>query len=207
MNTHLHVLEGYTGLYRVWKSETLRCKLAELIETMLEHILDSDDKHFHLFMDEEWQVKSAHISFGHDIEGSWLLYEAAEVLGDEALLERVRKATLSMAEAALTEGVAPDGGIWNEADLSGFIDKAHESRDWWPQAEAMVGFYNAYQLTGDLRFLEAAESSWSFTEKYIIDPKLGEWHWGWMNPCSRWPMHRRSAPGNAPITTAGPASR
>lgn len=104
MNTHLHVLEGYTGLYRVWKSETLRSKLAELIEIMLEHILDSNGKHFHLFMDEEWQVKSEHISFGHDIEGSWLLYEAAEVLGDEALLERVRKVSLSMAEAALTEG-------------------------------------------------------------------------------------------------------
>ncbi|MBP2115407.1 AGE family epimerase/isomerase [Paenibacillus silagei] len=178
MNTHLHVLEGYTGLYRVWKSELLRNKLAELIETMLEHILDSDGKHFHLFMDEEWRVKSELISFGHDIEGSWLLYEAAETLGDEELLGRVRKASLSMAEAALAEGIEVDGGIWNEADRSGFIDKAHESRDWWPQAEAMVGFYNAYQLTGDSRFLEAAENSWSFTEKYIIDHKLGEWHWG-----------------------------
>lgn len=178
MNTHLHVLEGYTGLYRVWKSELLRNKLAELIETMLDHILDADGKHFHLFMDDAWQVKSEHISFGHDIEGSWLLYEAAEVLGDDALLERARKAALSMAEAVLAEGIEPDGGIWNEADLSGFIDKAHETRDWWPQAEAMVGFYNAYQLTGDLRFLEAAENSWSFTEKYIIDHKLGEWHWG-----------------------------
>ncbi|MEK4517617.1 AGE family epimerase/isomerase [Paenibacillus sp. FSL H8-0122] len=178
MNTHLHVLEGYTGLYRVWKSEVLGHKLAELIETMLEHILDSDGKHFHLFMDEEWRVKSELISFGHDIEGSWLLYEAAETLGDEELLGRVHKASLSMAEAALAEGIEVDGGIWNEADRSGFIDKAHESRDWWPQAEAMVGFYNAYQLTGDSRFLEAAENSWSFTEKYIIDHKLGEWHWG-----------------------------
>ncbi|WP_340026780.1 AGE family epimerase/isomerase [Paenibacillus sp. FSL K6-1096] len=178
MNTHLHVLEGYTGLYRVWKSELLRSKLAELIGTMLDHILDADGRHFHLFMDEEWQVKSELISFGHDIEGSWLLYEAAELLGDKALLGRVRKAALSMAEAALAEGVEPDGGIWNEADRSGFIDKAHETRDWWPQAEAMVGFYNAYQLTGDLRFLQAAENSWRFIDNYIIDHKLGEWHWG-----------------------------
>ncbi|WP_238654185.1 AGE family epimerase/isomerase [Paenibacillus piscarius] len=178
MNTHLHVLEGYTGLYRVWKSEVLRNKLAELIETMLDHILDADGRHFHLFMDEAWRVKSAHISFGHDIEGSWLLYEAAEVLGDTALLERTRKVALSMAEAVLAEGTEPDGGIWNEADLNGFIDKAHETRDWWPQAEAMVGFYNAYQLTGNLRFLQAAENSWSFIDNYIIDHKLGEWYWG-----------------------------
>ncbi|MBW4084361.1 AGE family epimerase/isomerase [Paenibacillus sp. S150] len=178
MNTHLHVLEGYTGLYRVWKSDELGASLAELIETMLEHIVDADGRHFHLFLDDEWHVKSESISFGHDIEGSWLLVEAAEVLGDEALLQRVRKVALSMAEAVLAEGMDEDGGIWNEADLSGFIDKSHESRDWWPQAEAMVGFYNAYQLTGDPRFLQAAENSWTFTDKYIIDHKLGEWYWG-----------------------------
>lgn len=178
MNTHLHVLEAYTGLYRVWKLELLRSKLAELIETMLDHILDADGRHFHLFLDEEWQVKSAQVSFGHDIEGSWLLYEAAETLGDDALLGRARKAALSMAEAVLAEGVGSDGGIWNEADRNGLMDKAHESRDWWPQAEAMVGFYNAYQLSGASRFLQAAENSWSFIEKNIIDHKLGEWHWG-----------------------------
>ncbi|WP_020428266.1 AGE family epimerase/isomerase [Paenibacillus riograndensis] len=175
MNTHLHVLEGYTGLYRVWKSEELKSKLAELIETMLDHIIDADGKHFYLFLDEEWHVKSQSISYGHDIEGSWLLVEAAEVLGDEALLQRVRKVAVSMAEAVLAEGIAEDGGIWNEADGSGHIDK---SRDWWPQAEAVVGFYNAYQLTHETRFLEAAENAWIFTDRYIVDHKLGEWYWG-----------------------------
>ncbi|MGN7761129.1 AGE family epimerase/isomerase [Paenibacillus sp. 22594] len=178
MNTHLHVLEGYTGLYRVWKSKELKSKLAELIETMLEHIIDADGKHFHLFLDEEWHVKSESISFGHDIEGSWLLVEAAEVLGDEDLLERVRKVAISMADAVLAEGIAEDGGIWNEADKNGFIDTSEESRDWWPQAEAIVGFYNAYQLTDDQRFLEAAENAWAFTDKYIVDHKYGEWYWG-----------------------------
>ncbi|MHA6531433.1 AGE family epimerase/isomerase [Paenibacillus sp. BAC0078] len=175
MNTHLHVLEGYTGLYRVWKSDELKSKLAELIATMLDHIIDDEGKHFHLFLDEEWHVKSERISYGHDIEGSWLLVEAAEVLGDEALLQRVRKVAVSMAEATLAEGIAGDGGIWNEADSKGLIEK---SRDWWPQAEAIVGFYNAYQMTGDARFLEAASNSWNFTNKYIVDHKLGEWYWG-----------------------------
>lgn len=175
MNTHLHVLEAYTGLYRVWKSEELRVKLAELIGTMLDHIVDKEGRHFLLFFDEQWNVKSDHVSYGHDIEGSWLLFEAAEVLGDEEVLERVTGIAIRMAEAALAEGVDKDGGIWNEAGPEGLLSR---DKDWWPQAEAMVGFYNAYQLTGDVKFREAAYRSWQFIDKYIVDHKLGEWHWG-----------------------------
>jgi cellobiose epimerase len=120
-------------------------------------------------------VKSELVSYGHDIEGSWLLVEAAEVLGDEKLLQRVRTVALSMAEAALEEGIASDGGIWNEADRSGLLSK---DKDWWPQAEAVVGFYNAYQLTGNQRFLNAAEGAWTFIDSYLVDRKYGEWYWG-----------------------------
>ncbi|ULO06090.1 AGE family epimerase/isomerase [Paenibacillus sp. 19GGS1-52] len=175
MNTHLHVLEAYTGLYRVWKSEELRDKLAELIEMMLEHIIDDQGQHFHLFLDEEWNVKSDRISYGHDIEGSWLLVEAAETLGDKELLQRVRTVAISMAEAVLADGVAGDGGIWNEADHNGLINK---EKDWWPQAEAVVGFYNAYQLTGESKFADAARAAWTFIDTYMVDHKLGEWYWG-----------------------------
>lgn len=175
MNTHLHVLEGYTGLYRVWQTEELRVKLAELIETMIDHIIDAEGQHFHLFLDEEWHVKSDIISYGHDIEGSWLLMEAAEVLGDEELIQRVHKIAVSMADAALAEGIDTDGGIWNESGPEGLLSK---DKDWWPQAEAVVGFYNAYQLTGDSRFLDASRAAWVFIDKYIVDHNLGEWVWG-----------------------------
>lgn len=175
MNTHLHVLEAYTGLYRVWKSEELKSTLTELIETMLDHIIDQEGQHFHLFLDEAWNVKSDIISYGHDIEGSWLLVEAAETLGEEQLLQRVRTVAVSMAEAVLAEGIDSDGGIWNEADPSGLLSK---DKDWWPQAEAVVGFYNAYQLTGNSKFNEAAQTSWTFIDKYMVDHKLGEWYWG-----------------------------
>lgn len=174
MNTHLHVLEAYTGLYRVWQSEELERKLAELIETMLDHIIDEEGKHFHLFLDEAWNVKSDIISYGHDIEGSWLLVEAAETLGEEKLLQRVQAVAISMAEAVLAEGIDSDGGIWNEADPNGLLSK---EKDWWPQAEAVVGFYNAYQLTGDSKFNEAAHASWTFIDKYMVDHQLGEWYW------------------------------
>ncbi|CAH1202682.1 Cellobiose 2-epimerase [Paenibacillus plantiphilus] len=175
MNTHLHVLEAYTNLYRVWKSEELKRSLTELIEVTLDHIIDSKHARFELFFDESWQVKGHHISYGHDIEGSWLLYEAAEVLGTPSLLERVERMALAMAEAVLADGIDQDGGIWNEADQSGVTDS---NKDWWPQAEAMVGFYNAYQLSGEDKFRAAAWNCWNFIKAYIVDPTGGEWYWG-----------------------------
>jgi len=174
MNTHLHVLEGYTNLYRVWPSVELKLALRELIEITVEHIVDRETGHFKLFFDEQWTNKSDHISYGHDIEGSWLLHEAAEVLGDQELLARVKLVAIQMAEAALLEGVDPDGGIPNEANANGLIDT---NKDWWPQAEAVVGFYNAYQLTGESRYAAAAYHSWHFIQSYLIDRANGEWYW------------------------------
>ncbi|MBB6673960.1 AGE family epimerase/isomerase [Cohnella nanjingensis] len=173
MNTHLHVLEAYTNLYRVWKPEGLKAKLKELIEVHVDKIVDGDTGHFLLFFDDEWHSKSSHVSYGHDIEGSWLLWEAAEALGDEALLQRVKAVALQMAKATLEQGVDEDGGLFNEFDGR----RLDDSKDWWPQAEAMVGFLNAYQLSGQPEYLEAAKNSWSFTTASICDREGGEWHW------------------------------
>lgn len=175
MNTHLHALEAYTNLYRVWKSPELQHSLKELIEVTLDHIVDPEHARFQLFFNEKWETRGNHISYGHDIEGSWLLVEAAEVLGDPGLLIRVIRTAIRMVEAVYKDGVDTDGGIWNEADGSNVTDS---NKDWWPQAEAMVGFYNAYQLTGDTKFKEAAARSWNFIQTYLIDRTGGEWYWG-----------------------------
>ncbi|MFD0670776.1 AGE family epimerase/isomerase [Cohnella sp. GCM10027633] len=174
MNTHLHVLEAYTNLYRVWKPEGLRLKLADLIDIHLAKIVNADNHHFLLFFDDEWNSKSEHVSYGHDIEGSWLICEAADVLGDEALIARARREALAMADATIAEGIDADGGVFNEADGHGHLD---DSKDWWPQAEAMVGFLNAYQLTGEEKYRQAALNSWRFAKTYMVDSVNGEWHW------------------------------
>lgn len=174
MNTHLHVLEAYTHLYRVWKSPLLAQKLTELIEITLHHIINQDNHHFLLFFDEQWNSKSNAISYGHDIEGSWLLYEAAQVLDNEKLLAKVKGIVISMANATLHEGIDHDGGIWNEGAETGITNP---NKDWWPQAEAMVGFFNAFQLTDDPRFYEAALHSWHFIQNCIVDKVNGEWLW------------------------------
>lgn len=175
MNTHLHILEAYTNLYRIWPSPELTVSLTELIQVTMQHIIDLQQTRFNLFFDESWNVKGDHISYGHDIEGSWLLVEAAEVLGNDELLKEVQQTAVAMAAAVLETGVDADGGIWNEAGPNGLIDA---NKDWWPQAEAMVGFFNAYQLSGEQSFEQAALRSWQFIQKNLIDHTYGEWYWG-----------------------------
>jgi len=174
MNTHLHLLEAYANLLRVWPGCGLRLRLGDMIRIFLDRILDRGNHHCKLFFDEEWQSRSDRISFGHDIEGSWLLCEAAGILGDRAVLSEVQREAIPMAQAVYDQALDTDGGLLYEANRTGIIDT---DKHWWPQAEAVVGFLNAYQLAGREPFLVAAKRSWDFIEKYIVDHKYGEWFW------------------------------
>jgi mannobiose 2-epimerase len=51
------------------------------------------------------------------------------------------------------------------------------NKEWWPQAEAVVGFLNAYQITGDPAYSRAALAAWDFIEHHIVDREHGEWFW------------------------------
>lgn len=176
MNTHLHVLEAYTNLLRVWNNNQLRNKLKELIDVTLEHIIDKKHYRFKLFFDETWNPLSEIVSFGHDIEGSWLLNEAAEVLDDDEVWVRVKEISEKMAQGVYDKGIDRKyGGLFNEAEHSTLTDR---SKDWWPQAEAVVGFFNAYQLTGNDSYLETSFHMWDFIDRYIVDRIKGEWFWG-----------------------------
>lgn len=173
MNTHLHVLEAYTSLYRHAPNKELGKRLESLIQYFCNHIINKEKTHLITFFDLDWSPRSEEISFGHDIETSWLLVEAAESLGNEQILQKTKKYALSIAYAVLEKGVDQDGGLINEAGPSGITDS---DKDWWPQAEAIIGFLNAFEISGDTKFLNAALNSWEFIKKYIIDRKHGEWY-------------------------------
>ena len=174
MNTHLHILEAYTNLYRIHKVEEVEKKVEHLLRVFLDKILDKETSHLILFFDKDWTVRSEIDSYGHDIEATWLMHEAAEVLGKKEILEEVEHVAIKMSEVAIKEGLAPHGGMYYEK-AEGHLQ---EQFDWWPQAEGVVGFFNTYQITKDEKYLEHAKKSWEFIQDHIIDKKNGEWFWG-----------------------------
>ncbi len=175
MNTHLHVLEAFASLYRVWPNADLRKNITELVGYFLDHIIDPVSYHLHLFFDDQWNRRSDTISYGHDIEAAWLIQEAAGIIGDEELLTKVKAVSVKIADAAAA-GLDTDGGLWYEFEPAS--GQRVTEKHWWPQAEAMVGFFNAFQLTGDESYLQKSLRSWSFVKNHLRDLADGEWYWG-----------------------------
>ncbi|HEV7348592.1 AGE family epimerase/isomerase [Telluribacter sp.] len=173
MNTHLHLIEAYTNLYRAWPDARLKEQIKGMMDQILNHIVSDKTHRMRLFFNTNWQTKDEIISYGHDIEASWLLYETAEVLHDEPLTARVRDRTIKMAEAAAT-GLGKDGALHYEYDPA--TKHTQYNRSWWVAAEQLVGFYNAYQLTRQEHFRDKAKKSWDYIQASFIDKEKGEWH-------------------------------
>ena len=174
MNTHLHILEPYTNLYRVWKDARLERQLYNLIGLFTEKILDKDTSHLQLFFDNDWQSKYPVVSYGHDIEASWLLHEAARVLGDAGLIAEIEPVVKKIAAAA-SEGLTSDGGMIYEKNLTtGHIDGDYH---WWVQAETVVGYYNLFRYFGDCGALQHSIDCWEFIKRHLTDDVHGEWFW------------------------------
>ncbi|MGN0208005.1 MAG: AGE family epimerase/isomerase [Paludibacteraceae bacterium] len=173
MNTHLHVLEAYTNLYRVLKNvqrddvqgtkERITKQLRTLIDIFANRIFDPATGHLMLFFDEKWQPSNTHTSPGHDIEAAWLLHEALEVLGDEELLNQTLPVIHSLAQAA-------EENIMDE-------------KEWWCYAEAVVGYIDQWKLYQDEKpiesniNLELAETAFHYIQTHLMDRENGEWFW------------------------------
>ena len=177
MNTHLHILEPYANLYRVWKDERLERQLRNMLDLFTGKILNKKTYHLDLFFDNDWRTDGNIISYGHDIEASWLIHEAALVLGDEALLKRIEPVITNIARAA-DEGLNPDGSMIYERFTA--EDRTDRELHWWVQAENVVGHVNLYQHFGDEKALDTAMKCWQFIKDKIIDHANGEWHWSLM---------------------------
>jgi mannobiose 2-epimerase len=173
MNTNLHVLEAYTALSAASAQARVRNALETLVQLTLEKIVNRNHN-FELFFDMEWNSLSKEISYGHDIEGSWLMYEAALAVGSESLVSQVKKAALNIAEVTFNTAIDnKNGGLFGGCDEKRNIIPRKE---WWPQAEAVVGFYNAYELSGETKYLNASENIWEYIKNHFTDSTNGEWY-------------------------------
>ena len=173
-NTHLHVLEAYANLYTIWKDERLRLHMMELLSLFDQRII-SNEGHLRLFFDDDWNVRSSLISYGHDIEAAWLLLQCAQVTGDASLIQRFKLHAVKLADGG-AEGLDVDGGLWYECEPA--TDTLIREKHSWPQAEAMLGLFNAWQLTGRETYLQASLNNWEFVKRHIRNHQQGEWHWG-----------------------------
>ncbi|MBO5498021.1 MAG: AGE family epimerase/isomerase [Bacteroidales bacterium] len=171
MNTHLHVLEAYTCLYRVWNNSLLEQRLRGLIAIFEEKILGSDG-HLKLFFDDDWNCNYDIFSYGHDIEASWLIHEAALVLGDPVVLARMDTLVTRIAGAASEGFSQKDGMIYERVG-----EETDRDRHWWVQAETVVGYFNLWDHFGSQEGLENALMCWEFIKAHIIDKENGEWFW------------------------------
>ena len=171
MNTHLHVLEAYTCLYRVWNNSRLEERLRGLIDIFEKRILDRSN-HLKLFFDNDWNCSYDIVSYGHDIEASWLIHEAALVLADAEILARMEKLIPAVAAAA-SEGFSQQEGMIYEKTA----EETDADRHWWVQAETVVGYFNLWDHFDSQEGLENALMCWDFIKANIIDHQNGEWFW------------------------------
>jgi mannobiose 2-epimerase len=176
MNTHLHVLEAYAALFNVWKDESVKIRLDEIIRLFIEKIIRKDG-HMGLFFNENFMETDGSrgiCSYGHDIEASWLLYEAAEILGEPEIIEVMRYLSIKMVDAVERSGLDKDGGLFLESTRDG--SHLRTNKHWWLQAENLVGFMNAFQLTCDIKYWRIVKLSWNFINDHVIDHERGEWY-------------------------------
>lgn len=172
MNTHLHVLEAYTTLYEISGKAEVGEALENLVQLFLEKFLNKD-YNFELFFDEEWNLTSDVVSFGHDIESLWLIIEGARAVGNEDLIKKTEEVAKPIADQFLKKGYIKGKGVLNEQSrTTGHIDT---DRHWWPQAEALVGLFYANELSPSQDYEDAILDIWKFTKEHIIDAENGEW--------------------------------
>ena len=175
MNTHLHILEAYTSLHAIKNNDKTRKSLRRILDYFLDNFIDDDTGHLNLFFDNDWNNKSPGYSYGHDIEASWLVWEAAEILDDKNLLRKIKPICIRIADICLREGTGEHGELVDGFDFK--KNRIVPEHIWWVQAEALVGYLNAYQLSSDDKYISAFNNTWEFIKKYQKNSQYGEWHW------------------------------
>ena len=174
MNTLLHVFEAYTELYRVSGNADVKKRLEWILDTFAEKIYNPELHRQEVFFDREMNSILDLHSYGHDIETAWLIRRGTDVLGEKVYEDKMLPVILDLTSQVYK--VAFDGHSFANECEKGVVD---QNRIWWVQAEAVVGFLNAYKLAPEHEeYLEAAKAEWNFIKEHVVDKREGsEWFW------------------------------
>ncbi|MBQ6400302.1 MAG: AGE family epimerase/isomerase [Clostridia bacterium] len=171
MNTLLHVIEAYAELERARPDESVRSAGLRGLEQALRQVYNPEKARMEVFFDDDFRPLLDMQSYGHDIEGSWLLWDAALTLAGKEDAEKWRPMCLSLLRSA-TERAFGDHGLHYEI-VNGELNTI---RAWWPQAEAMLGFAFGWECTGETAWLSRLRTQWDYVRRVIVDPREGgEW--------------------------------
>jgi mannobiose 2-epimerase len=174
-NTHLHVLEAFTELYRIWPDPLVRRRLDELlaINTLTirlpEYGCNVDG------FTADWKPirtpRNLRASYGHDVEAVWLCLDAARALGRSTAL--YRGWAEGLAGYSLRHGYdRTHGGFYYTGPLDKDADDT--KKEWWVEAEALVSMLELYKLTGRPDYYHVFVQTLDFVEKHQI-AKEGSW--------------------------------
>lgn len=174
MNTLLHVFEAYTELYRVSRDEKTADRMRFMLDTIAEKVYNPVLGRQEVFFDKDWNSLIDLYSYGHDIEAAWLTDRGLEILQDDGYTEKLAPVTDTITNNIYQRAFAGHS-LPNEAE-NGVPDT---TRVWWVQAEAIVGFVNAWQKhPQEQKWLDAAGEVWEYIRTRLIDQREGsEWFW------------------------------
>ncbi len=175
MNTHIHLLEAFSELYRVNPDQLVRLRLLELFKIVRDKIYVGPGC-LQLYFNPNWRPVPDGDSFGHDIETAYLLVEAAETLRiphDPVTW----KAARNLVDHALSVGWDDKyGGFYDLGTAFGPATKLEKV--WWTQAEGLNALLLMHTLYGmnTNKYWDAFQKQWEFIQRYQIDKEHGGWY-------------------------------
>ena len=173
MNTLLHIIEAYTEYYQITKSKEARNALEYSIDLVINKTYNDKLCRIDCYFDEFMNPVGDMLSYGHDIESSWLIYRACEVLGNKDITDNLSPKLEKVAQNVISKGFVDDGRNGVYYDCKDGID--NKSRSWWVMSEAIVALVHKYNLYGDNKSMILAENLWNYVKNYFISP-YGEWY-------------------------------
>jgi len=171
MNTHIHLLESFSQLYEVWKDETLRHRLEELLHVVRDKICVEPGV-MNLYFRYDWRAVPDHDSYGHDVETAYLMLEAEDVLRvtHDPRTERMARMLVDHALAyGWDDGM---GGFYEEGTTFGKPEDKRKT--WWVQFEGLNSLLLMHEKYGHetSRYFEAFLKQWNFVRERQIDSEF-----------------------------------